>query len=106
MALVGFGLVLNKERFPKLAYGLNIALLTFPIVAIPGRSSASHDCISNSLQQHASCTLERLPVKRGMWQMVWNRVCCRVHVVAVGIVRLPLVMPCLRQASAWRARTS
>ena len=36
MALVGFGLVLNKERFPKLAYGINIALLTFPIVAIPG----------------------------------------------------------------------
>lgn len=40
MALVGFGLVLNKERFPKLAYGINIALLTFPIVAIPGEACA------------------------------------------------------------------
>jgi len=39
MALVGFLLALNKERFPKLEMGFSIALLTYPIVAIPGKNS-------------------------------------------------------------------
>lgn len=37
IALVGFLLALNKERFPKLEVGFSIALLTYPIVAIPGK---------------------------------------------------------------------
>ena len=41
MALVGFLLALNKERFPKLEMGFSIALLTYPIVAIPGKISCS-----------------------------------------------------------------
>lgn len=36
MALAGFFLALHKERFAKFGYGFNVALLTFPIVAIPG----------------------------------------------------------------------
>ncbi|EIE25087.1 hypothetical protein COCSUDRAFT_65088 [Coccomyxa subellipsoidea C-169] len=36
MALVGFVLELNKERFRRLEYGYSVALLTFPLVAIPG----------------------------------------------------------------------
>ncbi len=38
VAVVTFGLALNKQRFPKLEYGFSIALLTFPIVAIPGEA--------------------------------------------------------------------
>ena len=41
MALVGFTLALNRERFPKLEIGFSVAMLTYPIVAIPGRTSAS-----------------------------------------------------------------
>ncbi len=36
MALVGFLLALNKERFPKMQSAFSFALLTYPIVAIPG----------------------------------------------------------------------
>ena len=36
MALVGFMLALNKERFPKMGAAFSFALLTYPIVAIPG----------------------------------------------------------------------
>lgn len=39
MGLVGFVLELNKERFKGLEYGFSVALLTVPIVAIPGAGS-------------------------------------------------------------------
>ena len=39
MALVGFLLALNKERFPKMQSAFSFALLTYPIVAIPGTYS-------------------------------------------------------------------
>ena len=41
MALVGFLLALNKERFPKMGVCFTFALLTYPIVAIPGDVSTS-----------------------------------------------------------------
>ena len=41
VSLVGFLLALNKERFPKLDVGFSIALLTYPIVTIPGRPLCS-----------------------------------------------------------------
>ena len=37
VSIVGFLLALNKERFPKLEVGFSIALLTYPIVTIPGK---------------------------------------------------------------------
>jgi hypothetical protein len=40
VAAVTFFLALQKARFPKLEYGFSIALLTFPIVAIPGVQQA------------------------------------------------------------------
>ena len=49
MALVGFILTLNKERFPKLEIGFSIAMLTYPIVAIPGRTSSPQG-LPSSLQ--------------------------------------------------------
>lgn len=41
MALVGFLLALNKERFPKLQSAFSFALLTYPIVAIPGQPNTA-----------------------------------------------------------------
>ncbi len=41
MGLVGFVLELNKERFRRLEYGYSVALITFPIVAIPGELPAT-----------------------------------------------------------------
>ena len=43
MALVGFLLALNKERFPRMQSAFSFALLTYPIVAIPGQPQ--HCCI-------------------------------------------------------------
>ena len=42
MALVGFMLALNKERFPKMGLAFSFALLTYPIVAIPGTPALLH----------------------------------------------------------------
>ena len=53
MGLVGFVLELNKERFRRLEYGYSVALLTFPIVAIPGASpSALRQSKALSLHSH------------------------------------------------------
>lgn len=41
VSIVGFLLALNKERFPKLEVGFSIALLTYPIVTIPGKPPCS-----------------------------------------------------------------
>lgn len=50
MALVGFVLELNKERFRRLEYGYSVALLTFPLVAIPGVA-----CTDPTLRVLPSC---------------------------------------------------
>lgn len=41
MALAGFALALHKERFARFGYGFTVALLTFPIVAIPGAHAST-----------------------------------------------------------------
>lgn len=55
MALTGFGLALHKERWPRFAYGFNVAMLTFPIVAIPGARPAL-DFLCTRMHARPACT--------------------------------------------------